>query len=94
MAEPSGVNCGSTYVFLKCETVLCCDHGHFPFILGVYSAVPPPNSVPKPAAPATKKTQDSSSSDTSDDSSDEEEQKAPGKGSRLIKFPLSNTFEC
>lgn len=70
------------------------DAGHFPFMLGVYSAVPPPGSVPKPAAPAAKKTQDSDSSDTSDDSSDEEEQKAPGKGSRLTKFPLSNTFEC
>lgn len=62
-------------------------------MLGVYSAVPPPSSVQKPAAPAAKKTQDSESSDTSDDSSDEDEQKAPGKGSLFSKCLVSN-FEC
>lgn len=61
---------------------------------GVYSAVPPPSSVQKPAAPAAKKTQDSESSDTSDDSSDEEDKKAPGKGSHVSEFQVSHTLEC
>lgn len=63
-------------------------------MVGVYSAVPPPSSVQKPAAPAAKKSQDSESSETSDDSSDEEDKKAPGKGSHLSKLHVSNTLEC
>lgn len=66
---------------LKYENCCFCDTGHLLFMVGVYSAVPPPSSVQKPQKPtaaAAKKTQDSDSSDSSDDSSDEEDKKAPG----------------